>query len=372
MYKPKTTAGEYTETVASFAPNAVAPGSAINRAGRVLLPGIVSEDAGQATKGTKWEPLARTAGALAGGIGQGIAEGVGHARANPIPTTADLKGAADSIYRNARSAGVGIDPQAYDTLVGDIGSAVKDAGTHPKLHPKVAGVMESLEDAKTGQSIPLDDLERLRRIANGAAKSIEPDERRVAGVILDKIDDFMDNLSPAQTTSGNPAVASTLSEARGIWAKMRKSETITDAIERADNMALTQNGNRAAALRSQFQALAKNKKAMRGFSAAERDAIKHVARVGAVTGTLSAVGALRPRGLVALGELGAGAVHPDATMPALGLAAAGQGSQWAANALTSKNAKLAAELMRSGKVNPGATALPRNLVLSTLLSQGAH
>jgi hypothetical protein len=372
LYKPKTTAGEYAETVASFAPNALAPGSAVNRIGRVVLPGVLSEDAGQATKGTKWEPLARTAGALVGGIGQGIAEGVGASRANPVPTTSDLKSAADGIYRSAKNAGVGISPQAYDTLVGDIGSAVKTAGTHPKLHPKVAGALESLEEAKTGQPIALDELERLRRIANGAAKSIEPDERRVAGVIIDKIDDFMDNLSPTQTTSGNPAAAATLSDARGIWAKMRKSETITDAIERADNMALTQNGNRAAALRSQFQALAKNKKAMRGFSASERDAIKNVARVGALTGPLSAVGALRPRGLVALGELGAGAVHPEATMPALGLAAAGQGSQWAANALTSRNAKTVAEQMRRGTPNPTATAVPRNLILSALLSKGAH
>jgi hypothetical protein len=368
MYKPQTTPGQYAETIASFAPNAVAPGSALQRFARVAVPGTISEDAGQATKGTAFEPVARAAGALAGGVGAGLAEGIAHSRANPVPSMGDLKKAAGDIYTNARNAGVEIDPSAYDGLVGDISSAVKTAGTHPKLHPKVAGVIESLDEAKTGQPIALDELERLRRIANGAAKSIEPDERRVAGVIVDKIDDFMDSLSPSQVTSGDPAVAGTLSEARGLWSKMRKSEAINDAIERANDMALTQNGNRAAALRSQFQSLSKNKKFMRGLSKDEQDAVREVARVGVIKGTLTAVGALRPRGLVAVGELGAGAVHPEAALPALGLAAAGQGSQMLLNGLTSRSANAASELMRSGQINPGATVLPRNALLSPILS----
>jgi hypothetical protein len=66
-YQPKTTAGKYAETIASFAPAALAPGGTAARIGRAVLPGAASESAGQATQGTSLEPYARAAGAMIGG-----------------------------------------------------------------------------------------------------------------------------------------------------------------------------------------------------------------------------------------------------------------------------------------------------------------
>ncbi len=67
FYKPKTTAGEYAQTIGEFAPAAVGgEGSALARIlGRVALPAVVSETAGQLTKGTEAEPYARVLGAMA-------------------------------------------------------------------------------------------------------------------------------------------------------------------------------------------------------------------------------------------------------------------------------------------------------------------
>ncbi len=370
-YKPKTTAGEYTETIASFAPSALSPGSVPARLARVVIPGAMSETGGQLTKGTKLEPYMRAGGAILGGGLVGAGEGLLASRkAPPIPTNADLRTQANKIYANAKSAGVTINPSSYDNLVSDIQTAVKDAGTHPKLHPKVSGVLDSLDEAKGGV-LELGDLERLRRIAKGAASSIEPDERRVAGVILDKIDDFTENLGPADVLSGNAQVAGTLSEARGLWSKMRKSELIDEAVSDAKTRATAANGNYAAALRGEFQKLVRNDKLMRGFSAAEKAAIKKVATVGPTSGALAMLGALRPRGLVAIGELGAGAMHPEAAMPMLATAAAGQGAQWASNALTARNARLASELARSGTQAPAAMGT-NPLILNALLSRAAH
>lgn len=68
FYEPKTTAGQYVNTIAEFAPNMLFPaGSTAARvAGNWLAPAVASEAAGQATKGTDLEPWARFAGALAG------------------------------------------------------------------------------------------------------------------------------------------------------------------------------------------------------------------------------------------------------------------------------------------------------------------
>lgn len=70
FYQPQTTAGEYAQTAAEFAPAALSPGGAVARAARVLVPAVASETAGQLTKGGPYEAPARAAGALAGGMGK--------------------------------------------------------------------------------------------------------------------------------------------------------------------------------------------------------------------------------------------------------------------------------------------------------------
>lgn len=73
-YQPQTTAGEYARTVGEFAPGLLSPGSMAQRVvGGVLAPALLSETAGQATKGTAFEQPARVAGALIGGIGGTLA-----------------------------------------------------------------------------------------------------------------------------------------------------------------------------------------------------------------------------------------------------------------------------------------------------------
>lgn len=75
LYQAQTVPGQYASTIAEFAPGAVfGGGSLLQRGAQVLAPAIVSETAGQATKGTAWEPYFRVGGALLGGIGTAIAQ----------------------------------------------------------------------------------------------------------------------------------------------------------------------------------------------------------------------------------------------------------------------------------------------------------
>ena len=71
-YEAKTTPGEYAHTAASFLPAALIPNGQAGIFQRVieqaLLPGLASEAGGQLTKGTKYEPYARIAGAVGGGL----------------------------------------------------------------------------------------------------------------------------------------------------------------------------------------------------------------------------------------------------------------------------------------------------------------
>jgi hypothetical protein len=70
FYKPQTTAGKYAETIGEFAPGLIGGPSGLARRAitQVAIPGAASEAAGQATEGTKAEPYARVAAAIAAGV----------------------------------------------------------------------------------------------------------------------------------------------------------------------------------------------------------------------------------------------------------------------------------------------------------------
>lgn len=82
LYRPQTRVGEYAQTAGEMLPNAAIPGGMVNRAANVLVPAVVSETAGQLTKGKAAEPYARAAGAMLGGV---AAPRV----ASPLPATAE-------------------------------------------------------------------------------------------------------------------------------------------------------------------------------------------------------------------------------------------------------------------------------------------
>lgn len=98
FYEPKTIAGEYARTGGEFASGMLLPGGATTMLGKavtnVAMPAAASETAGQLTKGTSWEPYARVAGGLAGGmfgakkLGQQQRKAVETLKKEGIPITA--------------------------------------------------------------------------------------------------------------------------------------------------------------------------------------------------------------------------------------------------------------------------------------------
>ncbi len=356
FYEPKTTLGKYTDTALQFAPAALAPGNALLRAARVLAPGIASEAAGQATEGSPLEPVARFAGAVAGGGGLSAAK---HMIANPkalIPATSEIKAAASAAYKHAEQAGVVIKDSEVKNLATTIAQDVTNAGIDPTLHPKATAALGRL--AKSKGDLTLKQMDILRRVANGAAGSMDKDEARIAHIIVDHIDDFVENLGPSNVRAGNTQVASdAIKEARTLWGKQARSTTIDNLIERAKNRAETVGGSGLEnALRVEFRGLAQSDKRMARFSADEQKAIRAVARGGPVGNALRTIGKLAPTNLIAiLGEMGAIAHDPKG----LALPVAGTLGRIGATAMTKRNALLASKTVRSG-----GKALPQTPVFT--------
>ena len=72
LYEAQTRPGKFVETGLEFATSASQPGGRLNNMVRYgVVPGVVSETAGQPTEGTPYEKWARLGGALAGGGGVG-------------------------------------------------------------------------------------------------------------------------------------------------------------------------------------------------------------------------------------------------------------------------------------------------------------
>ncbi len=345
FYEPKTVPGQYADTISQFAPAALAPGNALLRAARVAVPGAASEAAGQATKGTDVEPVARFAGALVGG---GAVGAVRNAIENPrphIPTTAEIRQAATNAYQRAEQAGVVVGDARVHQLGQDINQAVTDAGIDPTLHPRATAALNRIVNS-TGD-LSLRRLDILRRVANTAARSMDDDENRIAHIILDRIDDFVENMGPGDVLAGNTQVASnSIREARTLWARQARADTIDTLMERARNRAEVVGGSGLEnALRVEFRGLAQNEGRLRRFNHEEQDAIRQVARGGPLGNSLRTIGKLAPTNLIAiLGELSAYAADPKA----IALPIVGTLGRLGATALTRRNALAASETIRSG------------------------
>jgi hypothetical protein len=108
LYEPKTKVGQYASTVAEFLPGMLFPagGAATTFAGRmgqralsnVIAPGVVSETAGQLTKGTSAEPYARVAGGIVGGMAPSmIGRAISPVRVDPQRTQQATTLAAEGV-----------------------------------------------------------------------------------------------------------------------------------------------------------------------------------------------------------------------------------------------------------------------------------
>lgn len=148
FYKPQTVAGEYAQTAGEFLPAAIGgPGGAVARGARVLVPAATSETAGQATKGTRAEPVARFLGALAGGGVQALASRPGSAArsiANQLPEgiTEPMVIQADRLMQEAAQRGIQLAwPEALSQVAGR--PVLTNMMRHLEASPQTEGQMSA-------------------------------------------------------------------------------------------------------------------------------------------------------------------------------------------------------------------------------------
>lgn len=299
-------------------------------------------------------------GALTGGIAGGIAGRAAQRAANKaIPTTEQLRAASAQAYKQADQAGLVVSPKAFGDMVDDIAAKMTTEGIDRTIHPKAVAALKRLTEAKGAQPT-LGEIDTLRRVVRSAAASNDPSERRLANIMIDRIDDFVLNLKPSDVVAGDAMKAtSALNKARDFWSRMRKSEMIGNAVERAKNTAASSGsgGNIDNAIRQRIRAILDNPKQARGFTAEERELMTRVVRGAPVQNLARLVGKLSPEGnglMLMLHGVG-GYASGGASLP---LAVVGYGAKRFADSATARNVDALSRLIRSGGTFPQPQMLP--------------
>lgn len=299
------------------------------------------------------------AGGVLGGIGGGIAS---RAARRAAPSTDELASAAGAAYDTARQSGVVVAQPRVNQFVDDVAQMLRSEGLDRTLHPRVTAALGRLDEIRGG-SLPIQEAEIMRRVLAGAGNSLDASERRLASMMVDRFDDFLAGLRPADLSAGNAQVASrALTEARALWQQSRKGQTFDDIFERARNRvgANYSSAGMQTALRQEFKTLLNNPKRLRGFTDDEVDAIRRVVRGGPVENLLRYIGKAAPTGVVSAG-LGGGvpfAIGNAFGGPAVGAAAAagtmgaGSAARGLSASMTNTNAQIASALARSGGQYP--------------------
>lgn len=273
------------------------------------------------------------------------------------PATEDLATQGGRMFQSARDSGITLDPDDYVNFLSDVENAVSgelDSMLHPKAFAALNAAIKRI-----GKDLTLQDLQIIRRQMGVATRSTTPelaDERRIASIMMDKLDDVVEGLSSLPR------------EARRVWARAKKSQTIEDAIEAAKTQASGfENG-----LRIQFRQILRSPKKSRGFSPDELKAMKQVANGDASQWALRILGILgfgttgsQPN-IVGAGigsYLGAavGGPYGAAAVPLLG-----HGAKRVAESRAHRNAQLARALAATGgKMPRPETRLQGLMALST-------
>jgi len=300
FYKPKTTSGEYAQTVGSFLPAVIGgPESLTTKLlTRAVAPGVASEAAGQATKGTALEPYARVAAAVAGGGAAGAVAAPRQA-AQALPDIDAVAAAAKAGYNSPEVQALRVHGGAVNNLGDDIAQTLERKGFFREDHPGVFSSVDRLRNA--GPSVDFNRLDAIRQSLNGSAGEIDAFGRatRTAAAARSakgQLDDFIHTnmTNPNNVLTGNPVAArAALQEARDNAGAGIRAEQVQRQIGNAENAASVANSgmNIQNRIRNKLKTFIDNDGAkMGGYTPAEQAQMQRLVRGSMLMNSLRHVG----------------------------------------------------------------------------------
>lgn len=272
------------------------------------------------------------------------------------PSTDDLREAASSLYDAAQQQGVSATPMQTGALIDSLSGILQQeglvtpTGRISQAYPKVADALDLVSDYADEAMTPKQ-MQQVRKLLQGVAKSSDNNERRIGAAMLRQFDDFVEPLAPQ------------FREANRIYHQASKGQMIDEAVELAGIRAGQFSGSGFEnALRTEFRAMARKiaKGQLKGMTDDEVAMINRIASGGSMENLMRDLGKAAPRGVVSSGLTASvpfmignafGGPWAGAALSA-GALATGDLSRRLATAIQSKNAGVLGALTRSGGAMP--------------------
>jgi len=264
------------------------------------------------------------------------------------PTIDGLKDAARGVYKEIDDLGAVVSSKRVNTLSNELQAIARKEGFNRKIHPKVNAALDEFRGVKNSDQ-KVTDIDILRKVAKNAADSIDPSEKRLGMLLVNKIDDTLDNLKPKDFKRGGGEVGAKYRDARQLWARAKKSELLDEAFSKASLQASGfENG-----IRVQFRSILNSKKKLNGFNKEEIRAMKDVVKGGSIENIAKMLGRFGfsegQASNMLMGSLGvAGGAALGGAPGAVAVPLIGQLSRSLAQKLTRKGADDVDTLVRAG------------------------
>ncbi|WP_298974355.1 hypothetical protein [uncultured Roseobacter sp.] len=299
------------------------------------------------------------------------------------PSLDDLKSQSAAGYDSVRESGARLTPQSSSDLAASIEDQFGQLPATRRLNPKAAIAAEEIAGDMRTSPPTISEVDEARCwIGQNVAGSREAGERRLGAMMKGKIDDHLDNLSPADVTGTNRSdeVVATLKDAREKAHRVHKSQIFeaedTGAIEKGLRRAATTGtgGNEINAIRQNVRRVLKSPKIRRGFKGHELQAMRDIADGTPTQNAMRLLGRLAPTSGALPLDAGAGGAGIAAStgnplfMPpsGVGMVAKGIGER-----STRKQVDALGELIRNGAPLPkkGMSDIERRITEALLSAQ---
>ena len=255
--------------------------AAIRKAGQMMaaqpLTQLAAGEAGAATTELADNKAAGLGASLIPAAYAAVKGRVQFPKAAAAKTLDEIKTAATAAYDKAKNAGVVVNQAATTALANKLRTTMTDFGFDEDAHDIIKPIVKMI-NKRSGQDLSLSQLDTFRRALNTRVKKAfssdgGADDARIGSAVVQKLDNFINELDNSQLSKGNTRVAlPALEEARKLWRQKTKMETVSDILGEAERTGDTKKIERG------FTRIAKNENLFNKFSLDEQRIIGKIVK----------------------------------------------------------------------------------------------
>lgn len=251
--------------------------------------GLAAQPTAEVVKEVTGSDLAATIAGI--GVGTLTAAGAGKALSGletgkkPIYTMQQVKERATQSYTAMDDAGVTVKPDSVKSMINNIKQGLDEARMVPGTDQakEVNARIQEISRMIGKNEVSFSTIDKMRAMLNDLKMSKDADLKRLGGVAVAKVDDYIGNISGADIIAGKEGIdkaVSSVMSARKDWRNASRAEILDDALNVAEAKAMDPKASEGELIRRGFINIAANKDKMKLFNKTEQNIIKSVAKGG--------------------------------------------------------------------------------------------